>query len=158
MESLWAPWRIAYIEVAREPGCFLCQKPAQGDDEQALILHRGRYNFMILNLFPYNPGHLLVAPYQHTADLNDLGRDEAQEHFEMVKKALELLKETMGPEGFNIGLNLGGVGGAGVTEHLHTHIVPRWQGDTNFMPVLCDTKVIPEALVDTYRKLKARLT
>jgi len=158
MENLWAPWRIEYIKIAREPGCILCQKPKEDNDEANLILYRGQYNFMILNLFPYNPGHLMIAPYQHTADLKDLSYEEITEHFDIVKKGLELLREVTQPGGFNIGLNLGSVAGAGITEHLHTHIVPRWQGDTNFMPVLADTNVIPEALIATYKKLKARLT
>ena len=157
MEYLWAPWRIKYIQRATEGGCILCQKPSENSDEANFILYRGQHNFIILNAFPYNPGHLMVAPYRHTASLQDLRDTEAKEHFEIIKKSLELLKEVMGPAGFNIGLNVGKVAGAGLAEHLHTHIVPRWQGDTNFMQVLADTKVIPEALGSTYRKLKAKL-
>jgi len=112
---------------------------------------------MILNTFPYNPGHLMVAPYRHIANLQDLGDEEANELLDIIKKGLELLKEAMEPMGFNIGLNLGKVAGAGIAEHIHTHIVPRWQGDTNFMPVLSDTKVLSEALISTYGKLKAKL-
>ena len=112
---------------------------------------------MIMNTFPYNPGHLLVAPYRHASDLQVFSDDEAKEHFEIIRKTLALLREVMDPTGFNIGLNLGGVAGAGVPDHLHTHIVPRWGGDTNFMPVVCDTKVLPEALTATYHKLRARL-
>jgi ATP adenylyltransferase len=112
---------------------------------------------MILNAFPYNPGHLMVSPYRHIANLQDLSDAEAKEHLDIIKKGLGLLKEVMEPTGFNIGLNVGRVAGAGIAEHLHTHIVSRWQGDTNFMQVLSDTKVIPEALAATYRKLKARL-
>jgi ATP adenylyltransferase len=110
-----------------------------------------------MNAFPYNPGHLMVAPYRHVANLQDLRDEEAMELFTVVKKGLVLLKEVIRPTGFNVGLNLGKVAGAGIAEHLHTHIVPRWQGDTNFMPVLSDTKVISEAIGDMYRKLKARL-
>ena len=157
MEHLWAPWRIGYIETANEPGCILCQKPGEDSDEANLVLYRGKYNFIILNLFPYNPGHLMIAPYQHTADLQDLSYEEIIEHFDLVRNGLQLLKDVLNPEGFNMGLNLGRVAGAGITEHLHTHIVPRWQGDTNFMPVLSQTNVIPEALIATYRKLKAKL-
>ena len=157
MEYLWAPWRIEYIQRAAESGCILCQKPRENNDEANFILYRGQHNFIILNVFPYNPGHLMVAPYRHIADLQDLRDEEAKEHFDIIKKGLELLKEVMEPAGFNIGLNMGKVAGAGIAEHLHTHIVPRWQGDTNFMQVLSDTKVIPEALAATYQKLKAKL-
>jgi ATP adenylyltransferase len=158
MEQIWAPWRIEYIENPREGGCILCQKPKEGNDEANFILYRGQHNFVILNAFPYNPGHLMVAPYQHTANLQDLTHEKIIEHFEIIKKGLELLKVTLKPAGFNIGLNIGKVAGAGIEGHLHTHIVPRWQGDTNFMPVLSDTKVISEGLAATYRKLKANLT
>ena len=158
MEQLWAPWRIEYIEKTREGGCVLCQKPREDDDEANFILFRGQSNFVILNAFPYNPGHLMVAPYRHTANLQDLTDEEAKEHCNLVKKGLELLKETLKPAGFNVGLNIGKVAGAGIEGHLHTHIVPRWQGDANFMPVLSDTRVISEALIATYRKLKAELS
>jgi len=157
MEYLWAPWRIEYIQRTPEKGCILCQKPRQNDDEANFILYRGQHNFIILNAFPYNPGHLMVAPYRHIASLQDLKDAEAKEHFDIVKKSLKLLEEVMEPAGFNIGLNIGKVAGAGLAEHIHTHIVPRWQGDTNFMPVLSDTKVISEGLISTYRKLKVKL-
>jgi len=157
MENLWAPWRIEYIQRAPESICILCQKPAENNDEANFILYRGQHNFIILNAFPYNPGHLMVAPYRHIANLSDLRDEEAKEHFDIIKKSLALLKEAMRPTGFNIGLNMGKVAGAGIAEHIHTHIVPRWQGDTNFMPVLSDTKVISEAVISTYRKLRAKL-
>ncbi len=158
MEQLWAPWRMEYIEKPKKADCILCQKPKENNDEANLILFRGQSNFVILNAFPYNPGHLMVAPYRHIANLPDLADEEAREHFDLVKKSLELLEETLKPAGFNIGLNIGKVAGAGIEGHLHTHIVPRWQGDANFMPVLSDTRVISEALTATYRKLKASLT
>ncbi len=157
MEHLWAPWRIEYIERATESGCILCQKPKENSDEANLILYRGRHNFIILNAYPYNTGHCMVAPYRHIANLQDLKDEEAREHFDIIKKGLQLLREVMNPTGFNVGLNLGRVAGAGIADHLHTHIVPRWGGDTNFMPVLSDTKVLPEALTATYRKLRAKL-
>jgi len=157
MEQLWAPWRIEYIEKAQESGCILCQKPKENNDVANLILYRGQYNFLMLNAFPYNPGHLMIAPYRHTANLQDLTDEEVKEHFDIIKKGLDLLRQVMEPAGFNIGLNLGKVAGAGIAEHLHTHIVPRWQGDTNFMPVLSDIKVMPEALTATYHKLRAKL-
>ena len=158
MEQLWAPWRIKYIETPKKGGCVLCQKTKENNDEANFILYRGQNNFLILNTFPYNPGHVMVAPYRHIANLQDLTDSEAEEHFDIVKKSLELLKEAMKPAGFNIGLNIGKVAGAGIEGHIHTHIVPGWEGDTNFMPVLYDTRVISEALNATYRKLKAKLT
>jgi ATP adenylyltransferase len=148
---------MEYIQRSWESGCILCQKPRENNDEANFVLYRGQHNFIILNAFPYNPGHLMVAPYRHIANLQDLGDEEAKEHFDIVKRGLGLLKEVMEPAGFNIGLNLGKVAGAGIAEHLHTHIVPRWQGDTNFMPVLSNTKVVSEALNATYQKLRAKL-
>jgi len=148
---------MEYIAAAKENGCILCQKPLEKDDETNLILYRGRSNFIILNSFPYNPGHLMIAPYRHLARLEDLTGEELTEHFVIVKKSVKLLTEVMKPMGFNIGLNIGRAAGAGIEEHIHTHVVPRWQGDTNFMPVLSDTKVVPEALKATYHKLKANL-
>jgi ATP adenylyltransferase len=149
---------MEYIEKAKEEGCLLCQKSRENNDEANFILFRGQNNFLILNAFPYNPGHLMVAPYRHIASLQDLTDEGAKEHFDLVKKSLELLERTLKPAGFNIGLNIGRVAGAGIEGHLHTHIVPRWQGDANFMPVLSDTRVISEALTATYRRLKANLT
>jgi ATP adenylyltransferase len=143
--------------MARESGCILCQKPGENNDEANFILYRGQHNFIIMNTFPYNPGHLMVAPYRHIANLEELRAEEAMELFDIVKKGLGLLKEVMKPTGFNIGLNMGKVAGAGIAEHLHTHIVPRWQGDTNFMPVLSDTRVVSEAVSATYKKLRAKL-
>ncbi len=155
MEHLWAPWRIEYLNQPPESGCFLCQKPAEDRDEENLILCRGRHNFVIMNSFPYNPGHVLVVPYRHSSDLEAFSDEEAREHLDLIRQTMALIRDVMGPAGFNIGLNLGKVAGAGVADHLHTHIVPRWGGDTNFMPVACDTKVLPEALTATYKKLKA---
>jgi len=160
MEHLWAPWRIEYIQNIRkteQKGCLLCRKPQEENDEASLILYRGKANFVMLNAFPYNPGHLMVAPYRHLADLQSLTDEEAKEHFALIKKGTALLTKVLNPAGFNIGLNLGRVGGAGIEGHLHTHVVPRWEGDTNFMPVLGDTRVVSQALADTYRKLKSAL-
>ncbi len=149
---------MEYInKAAEEPGCFLCRKSKEDDDASNLILYRGESNFIILNVYPYNTGHLMVAPYRHVGDLSLLSDAEAREHLEMVKLGLKLLTETMSPEGFNIGMNLGKAAGAGLADHIHTHIVPRWQGDTNFMPIIADTKVLPESLTITYQKLKQNL-
>jgi ATP adenylyltransferase len=151
---MWAPWRVEYILQAEKNGCFLCEKPKENNDEANLILYRGKGNFIILNFFPYNPGHLMVAPYRHIGHLDELTDEEAMEHFDLVKRSLRLLVEVTKPAGFNIGINLGKVSGAGVDDHIHTHVVPRWQGDTNFMPVISNTKVVSEALAATYKRLK----
>ena len=155
---LWAPWRIEYIRQPKDEGCILCSAPARGDDEAALILYRGKLNFIIMNAYPYSPGHLMVAPLRHTADITQLTLDESTEHFELLKLGITLLKDVADPAAFNVGLNLGRVAGAGVDQHLHTHIVPRWTGDTNLMPVIADTRVISESLPSMYSKLKEALS
>ena len=157
MEQIWAPWRINYIRMERPSGCILCEKPQENDDAQNYILYRGSKNFVIMNSYPYNPGHLMVTPYRHVARLDELAAEELHEHFEIVARCTKLLREIFNPGGFNIGINLGRVAGAGIDEHVHTHIVPRWQGDTNFMPVVSGTRVVPEALAETYEKLKGKL-
>jgi ATP adenylyltransferase len=154
MENLWAPWRAEYILRTEKVGCFLCQKPKENKDETNFILHRGQSNFIILNSFPYNPGHLLIAPYRHIGNPDALTAGEVEEHFSLLKLCLRLLTEVAKPAGFNIGMNLGKVSGAGLDDHLHTHVVPRWLGDTNFMAVISNTRVLPEALTATYKKLK----
>jgi ATP adenylyltransferase len=120
------------------------------------MLYRGNKNFIIMNSYPYNPGHLMIAPYGHIAGLEELSDAERREHFDIVSRSIKVLRQVFNPAGFNIGINMGKVAGAGIEDHFHTHIVPRWQGDTNFMPVLSDAKVISEALADTYDKLKDR--
>jgi ATP adenylyltransferase len=137
-------------------GCFLCEKPGQDSDAQSYILYRGKKNFVILNSYPYNPAHLMIAPYRHVPTLEGLTKEELHEHFEIVSRSLKVLRRVFNPAGFNIGINMGKVAGAGLEGHFHTHIVPRWQGDTNFMPVLSDVRVIPEALAETYEKLKGK--
>ena len=157
MEQIWAPWRIQYIQMAKPEGCILCEKPEQHNDAESYILYRGSKNFVIMNSYPYNPGHLMVAPYRHVANLDELTGDELHEHFAIVSRCTKLLREVFNPQGFNIGINMGKVAGTGIDDHVHTHIVPRWQGDTNFMPVIAETRVIPEALAETYEKLKGKL-
>jgi len=155
MKKLWAPWRMKYIlNMDKDDGCIFCEKPKQNQDEENLILHRGKTCFVMMNLFPYNNGHLLVAPYRHTADLSALSDEEKKELMELAGRWVKHLSDRMGAQGCNVGMNLGRTAGAGIDQHLHLHIVPRWEGDTNFMPVVGDTKVISEALGDTYRKLK----
>ena len=157
MENLWAPWRIEYILSKKPAGCIFCDKPAENRDEENLILHRGRYHFIIMNAFPYNNGHMMVVPFRHTATLSAWAAEEQQEMMQLADLAVELLRKSMRPDGFNLGINMGIVGGAGVADHIHLHIVPRWNGDTNFMPVLSDTRVISEHLRATFGKLKEAL-
>ena len=156
MKHIWAPWRMEYIRMEKPTGCILCEKPGEGADEPNHILHQAALSFIIMNAYPYNPGHLLVAPYRHVASLEDLTTEEFHEHFELVSRCIGVLRETMSPAGFNLGTNIGKVAGAGIADHVHTHVVPRWQGDMNFMPVVADTRVIPEALADTYRQLRGK--
>ncbi len=159
MERLWAPWRMKYVsgDSARElpeGTCVLCLKWQERNDTENLVLWRGEHCYMMMNLFPYSNGHLMVLPIRHTADLAELTEVERLELFELTLKGKDALSSTMNPNGFNVGMNLGRIAGAGIEDHLHLHIVPRWNGDTNFMPVLGDTRVISEALDDTYQKLK----
>jgi ATP adenylyltransferase len=157
VDRLWAPWRMPYIMSTVKPdeGCVFCTMLAQAEDERNLILHRGERAFVLLNLFPYNNGHLMVVPLRHTGDYNSLTADEHIELTALLARAQRALAATMSPHGFNIGMNLGRTSGAGIVDHLHYHIVPRWNGDNNFMSVVADTKVISESLADTYRRLKA---
>jgi len=156
MEQIWAPWRMKYILMDKSKGCFLCENPKQNDDAANYILYRGSENFVIMNVYPYNPGHLMVAPYRHVASLEEMTREELHEHSEIVNRSLKVLRQAFNPQGFNIGVNIGKVAGVGLEGHVHTHIVPRWQGDTNFMPVISDTKIMSEALDETYEKLEGK--
>ena len=156
MERIWAPWRIQYILMEKPEECILCEKPGENDDELNHILYRGVKNFVILNSYPYNPGHLMVSPYRHVAGLEGLTDKERNEHFEIVSRCIRVLRQAFSPGGFNVGANMGKIAGAGIEDHFHTHIVPRWQGDTNCMPVISNVRVIPEALADTYQKLKGK--
>jgi len=158
MERLWAPWRMRYIENAdKAEGCIFCRFPAEQDDANNLILLRGEHTFIILNAFPYSNGHLMVTPYRHTDLLDDLSDAEMLEMMVFTRRAVNLLTAAFRPDGFNIGINMGRVAGAGIADHVHIHVVPRWNGDTNFMPVLGDVRVIPESLAAVYDRLKERL-
>jgi ATP adenylyltransferase len=158
MKKIWAPWRIQYIlQAGKDKGCILCDKPKEIDDESSYIIYRGKDNFIILNAYPYTPGHLMVAPYRHIGNLTDIDDSESKEHLDLVKLCVKLLTAEVKPAGFNIGMNLGRVAGAGIEGHIHTHIVPRWNGDHNFMTVVADTRVLSEALAETYKKLKTCL-
>jgi ATP adenylyltransferase len=155
VERLWAPWRLEYIQGADEQeGCFLC-RARDGDDETGLVVHRGKRAFVVLNKYPYAAGHLMVAPNRHEGEFGELDADEALEVHRLAAAGLAALAETARPQGFNLGWNLGRVAGAGLVDHVHLHVVPRWAGDTNFMPVLADVKVLPEHLAETRRKLAA---
>ena len=156
MKHIWAPWRIEYIRMEKSKGCILCEKPRENNDVLNYILYRGEKNFVILNSYPYNPGHLLVAPYRHVDNLEELADEELHEHFEIVRRGVKLLKQVFNPDGFNLGINIGAIAGAGIVGHFHTHIVPRWSGDANFMPVIAEARVLPEALAETYEKLKSK--
>jgi ATP adenylyltransferase len=148
--SLWAPWRIEFIRSEKEGGCFLCGLETPSDKfEEKLIVARGEHVFVILNRFPYNSGHLMVAPYRHIGDLSETSSQERYELIDYTVMAKDVLAKLMNPDGFNAGFNLGLAAGAGLAEHIHFHIVPRWNGDTNFMPVLGDTRCVPEALEKT---------
>jgi ATP adenylyltransferase len=157
MDQLWAPWRLSYVTAGKPPGgeepCFLCRGLAAGDDRAHLIALRTPLSVVVLNRFPYNNGHLLVAPVAHKATLQELTAEELLEVMETVRRLVTVLEEQMHPDGFNIGLNLGKSAGAGLPGHLHWHLVPRWEGDTNFMPVLADTKVIVQSLDALYDSL-----
>jgi ATP adenylyltransferase len=157
-ERLWSPWRAEYIQQAHDEDveCIFCELLAKGDDDDALILAREGSAFAMLNAFPYNPGHLMVAPLRHTGEAESLTDEELVDTSHLTQRALRALREEMDPHGFNVGMNLGKVAGAGVPDHLHWHVVPRWNGDTNFMPVVGETRVLPESLDDTYKKLKPR--
>ena len=155
MRVLWAPWRMGYIlSNQKDQDCIFCPGENRNLDEERLILHVGKRTMVMMNRFPYNNGHLLVAPVSHVAGLDQLDEEGTLDLLLTVRRSIEVLKEAMGPEGFNVGLNLGHVAGAGVEEHMHFHIVPRWKGDTNYMTVLDDVRVIPEHIQETYRKLR----
>ncbi len=159
MERLWAGWRMSYIESARQEGggCLFCRKPASGQDQDEGVVARGRTCFILLNAFPYNPGHLMVAPYRHVDSVAELDPAERDELLLLLGRAEVALRREYRPHGFNMGVNLGEAAGAGVIGHLHVHLVPRWTGDTNFMPALADTKVIPEPITRTYERLHRAL-
>ncbi len=159
MKVIWAPWRMAYIKKARKPlGCIFCAAVRERRDTANLLLHRGKHGFVIMNLFPYNSAHLMVAPYAHVNSLEKLSDEEALDVIRLTNFSLSVLRTTVRPEGFNVGMNLGRVSGAGIEAHVHLHVVPRWNGDTNFMPLFAETRVIPEHLRETYRKLHAQFS
>jgi ATP adenylyltransferase len=160
MKKLFSPWRSAYIETFKVPkksrGCLFCRIARTRSDEANLVVFRGRHNFVVLNLFPYNSGHLMVVPYRHARALERIPEVELSEALDLVKRSIAALTKTSRPHGYNVGLNIGRVAGAGIESHVHFHVVPRWNGDTNFMPVLGETKVISEDLKQTWSQLRGR--
>jgi len=157
LQRLWTPWRNAYVTDpdASSQGCPFCRLPGRGPehDAESLIAHRGAETFVILNAYPYNPGHLMIVPYRHTDDYASLSAAELHEMASLSQRSVQVLRRTSGAHAFNIGLNLGGIAGAGIADHVHQHVVPRWGGDTNFMPVIGQTRVLPELLAETWSRV-----
>jgi len=154
MERLWAPWRVKYVSNPdKEKECIFCKKSQEKDDKRNLIISRKQYCFALLNIYPYNNGHIMIAPYKHTGDIAQLGENELLEMFSLVKELEVKIKSILNPDGFNIGINIGKSAGAGMENHLHIHLVPRWDGDTNFMATISDTRVISQALEELYELL-----
>jgi ATP adenylyltransferase len=157
MDYLWTPWRYAYVSsVDKTYGCIFCCLLNLGDDEKALIVHRARFNFIILNAYPYTSGHVMVVPYEHVDRLHLLPDRAANEMMELTRRLETILIETYHPDGVNLGMNIGKAAGAGVAGHIHMHVLPRWVADANFMTVVGETRVLPETLEETYRRLKAK--
>ena len=153
-DILYSPWRLQYILSNKDKECIFCVKPSEDNDEKHLILYRSEFSFVIMNIFPYNNGHLMVVPNKHVPNLNGLNKEEINDLFETVQLCENMITKVYSPEGMNIGLNLGKAAGAGIDEHLHVHIVPRWSGDVNFMSAIGGTRVIPESFEQAYSKLK----
>ena len=154
MKHIWSPWRMEYIEShGKEEGCVFCRAQAMQDSPENLIVHRGQHAFVILNRYPYTSGHVMVVPMQHKPDLESLGLADRSEMMELTAQSTDVLRRVYGTESFNIGLNIGEAAGAGIKEHVHIHVVPRWVGDTNFMSTLAQTRVLPQTLADTWAKI-----
>ncbi len=158
MKQLWCPWRLQYILGPKPDVCVFCLPESTEEDEKRFVIHRGKYNFVILNIFPYNNGHIMVAPYRHTMNITDLSVEESAELFRLLQIGTAALEQRFSPQGINIGLNLGAAAGAGIREHLHFHLVPRWNGDSSFMAVMDEVRVIPEHLNSTYTALAPLFT
>jgi ATP adenylyltransferase len=156
MRRLWTPWRMNYLVSDHGDCCVFCQKLSQDADRDNLVLYRGRAACVVMNLYPYNTGHVMVIPNGHVPTLEDLPADTVVEVMMLIQDSLRILRETLHPDGFNVGANIGKAAGAGIHDHVHIHVVPRWEGDTNFMPIFAETRVMPEMLTDTYDRLKER--
>lgn len=153
MQPIWAPWRLEYILSKKGTGCIFCEKPKEAKDRDNLILYRSTHCAVFMNLYPYNNGHLMVVPYRHVFSIVDLSDEELLDSMKMTQYSVSCLKEVFMPEGFNVGTNIGKVAGAGIEEHIHFHVIPRWVGDTHFMAVLGEVRVIPEHIMSTYNRL-----
>ena len=154
MRQLWAPWRISYIRNKDENGCVFCSKQKSNNDKNSLILSRGNHSFVLMNLYPYNNAHLLITPYNHVDTTDQLDIDTLNEIIWFANESMIIMKKNLNTDGYNFGANIGAAGGAGIEDHIHFHVVPRWNGDTNFMPVIGETKVQVQGLKDTYSELK----
>jgi ATP adenylyltransferase len=157
MKHLWSPWRLEYLTEPKADGCIFCDAAQGSDDREYLVLLRGEHAFIILNRYPYNNGHFMVVPYAHVPSLENLGTAALAEMMQLLNRGLGALRIAMAPDGFNVGANMGSVAGAGIEEHVHLHAVPRWQGDTNFMPVVGNMRVVPQTWTQTYDEIKAAL-
>ena len=155
MKTIWAPWRMDYILSDKSGGCIFCELPKQDKDRENLILYRSSHNFVIMNRYPYNNGHLMVVPYFHTSSLDGLSDDVLLDFMKVTQHSINSLRKAFMPEGFNVGINIGRIAGAGMEEHMHLHMVPRWAGDSSFMTVIGEVRVIPEHIMETYDKLFA---
>lgn len=155
MKQLWAPWRIEYILGPKPDACVFCLPDSTEEDEERLVLHRGGHAFVIMNRYPYNNGHIMVCPYRHVSELTELSREEAHDVMDLVQLCSGILKKHFNCEGINVGLNLGKAAGAGIGEHLHFHLVPRWNGDSSFIAVMDDVRTIPQHIRETYKVLRA---
>jgi ATP adenylyltransferase len=153
-QRIWAPWRLEYIKGPKSDECIFCDSPGAASDDERFILHRGERCFVLLNTFPYNNGHLMLAPYEHVPAIEDLDADTLLELMTLTQRSIAALRAAYDPEGFNLGINQGKVAGAGFDDHVHLHVVPRWGGDTNFMPVIGHARVLPESLADSYAALR----
>ncbi len=154
MDYLWSPWRYAYVSrAAPVDGCIFCEKAAQDRDEENLVLYRGKLNFVLLNLYPYTSGHLMIAPFEHVATLEEASPESVAEMMQLARIASKHLREAYQPQGMNLGMNLGECAGAGIAGHIHMHVLPRWIGDSNFMTTVGETRVLPEDISITYKKL-----
>ena len=155
MKRIWAPWRIEYIQGEREEGCVFCNAVAEPEELARLVVYKGKLSIVMLNKYPYIGGHLLIAPRKHVGELSDLEDREQLDLLRLTVQSVEALKRAMRPHGFNIGINIGEIAGAGIPDHIHVHVVPRWAGDTNFIPVFSEARVINEHLTKTWEKLRA---
>ena len=155
MDIIWTPWRYEYVSTVDErEGCIFCDRPTSGDDEENMILAREQYCFAMLNIYPYTTGHLMIAPYRHTGTIEELDPETLKEMMTLAQRSMEAIRKTFDPQGFNLGINISRIAGAGVTDHVHLHVVPRWSGDSNFMTVVAQTRVMPQALDQVFARLR----